>query len=62
MNINKNQKALQKHIKRICLFIIEFDDIIDAFKYEKKLKHSKRIFKIKLILQMNPKWENLISY
>ena len=41
------------------VFYIEFNDINEAIGYEKKIKAGNRNKKIRLIDEMNPKWEDL---
>ncbi len=37
----------------------EFDDITDAIAHEKRLKRWRRAWKIQLIENMNPEWDDL---
>jgi putative endonuclease len=46
-------------LKRLVYFEV-YDDIVNAIQREKNMKHS-RTWKVRLILQSNPQWDDLFE-
>ena len=46
---------------KVVVYYERFDDIRDAIRREKAIKHWPRAWKVRLIHAMNPEWEDLYS-
>ena len=49
----------KKHNVRRLMYFENFDDISDAIAREKQLKNWKRAWKVQLIEERNPEWDDL---
>ena len=47
-------------LKRLIYFEV-YDDIVTAIQREKNIKHWSRTWKVRLILQSNPQWDDLFE-
>jgi putative endonuclease len=47
-------------LKRLVYFEV-YDDIVSAIQREKNMKHWSRTWKVRLILQSNPEWDDLFD-
>jgi putative endonuclease len=47
-------------LKQLVYFEV-YDDIVNAIQREKNMKHWSRTWKVRLILQSNPRWDDLFE-
>ena len=51
----------QKYNVNKLVYYEKFYDVVDAIQAEKKIKRWKKLWKIQLITQLNPLWEDLFN-
>jgi putative endonuclease len=49
----------KRYVLKLLVFYERYDDIRDAIQRERNMKHWRRAWKVRLILDMNPEWRDL---